>query len=125
MALLIQMIDGVASTRFAIEKPGLYIGRSPENDVYIDDMEVSARHAIVEVIERGEAENEQDFYLKDLDSTNHTYVNDKKIKCHKLSHNDMVRIGLNYFKFVNEHEKNFERTKKIYKSWLPGVYFTK
>ena len=113
MALLIQMVDGVASSRFPIEKSELQIGRSPESDIYIDDIEVSTKHAIVEIVDRDEGVNEKEFYIKDLGSTNNTYVNDKKIKSHKLAHNDVVRIGLNYFKFVNEHEKDFEKTKII------------
>jgi hypothetical protein len=37
----------------------------------------------------------------------------------------MIRVGWNTFKFVDEAEGDANKTAKIRKSWIPGVYYTK
>jgi pSer/pThr/pTyr-binding forkhead associated (FHA) protein len=60
----------------------------------------------------------------DLKSTNSTFVNGEKITRHKLRHNDLIRVGWNTFKFIDEAEGEPNKTAKIRKSWIPGVYYT-
>lgn len=62
------------------------IGRDESCIVFIDDNKVSRRHA--EVQRRGEA-----FLLKDLGSTNGTWVHDQQIEQHPLQDGDVIRIG--------------------------------
>ncbi|MEJ2449567.1 MAG: FHA domain-containing protein [Gammaproteobacteria bacterium] len=57
---------------------------------------VSKHHAIIEIVEEEEG---LAFYLQDLASTNHTYVNDRAIVRTRLHDGDMIRIGKNSFKF--------------------------
>jgi pSer/pThr/pTyr-binding forkhead associated (FHA) protein len=62
------------------------IGRSPECDIFLDDVTVSRRHA--EIVREGE-----EFTLRDLGSLNGTYVNRKRIESAKLEDDDEVQIG--------------------------------
>ena len=126
MATIVQFHDDVAIKKFPINKSSFRIGRSPENDVYIDDKVVSMKHAIIEMAEDPKQKGSRIYYIKDLGSTNSTYVNEEKITQVKLRHNDLIRIGLSIFRFLDEHEQQKpEKTLKIRKSWFPGVYYTK
>ena len=125
MAMVVQMHEGVAIKRFKLDdKPILRIGRDPDSDIFIDNAVVSSDHAVIEAIDNPESEGAPEYYIKDLNSTNSTFVNDQKITRHKLQHNDMIRVGWNNFKFVDEAEGAPDKTSKIRKSWIPGVYYT-
>jgi pSer/pThr/pTyr-binding forkhead associated (FHA) protein len=65
------------------------IGREPENTIHIDDNMVSRYHALVQKIKDA-------YFIKDLDSTNGTFVNGLEIpkgKYIKLNKSDCIRIG--------------------------------
>ena len=65
------------------------IGRSKKNQITIDDSLVSRAHALVQKIKNA-------YFIKDLESTNGTYVNNKRIpkgKYVKLHRRDVVKIG--------------------------------
>jgi pSer/pThr/pTyr-binding forkhead associated (FHA) protein len=123
MAMIVQLHEGVAIKKFELDKPKLRIGRDPESDIFIDDGVVSAEHAVIESQE--DVQDSPDFYIKDLGSTNSTFVNGDQITTKKLEHNDIIRVGWNNFKFIDETKKDPEKTAKIHKSWIPGVYYTK
>ncbi len=63
------------------------IGRSPENEVFLDDVTVSRKHAIVSRL------HDQAFHLKDLGSLNGTYVNGYSTMEVTLSSGDEIQIG--------------------------------
>jgi pSer/pThr/pTyr-binding forkhead associated (FHA) protein len=106
--------------------PVLRIGRDPEeNDVFIDDKVVSMLHAVVETEDDKSRPGEKAYYIRDLDSTNYTFVNDEKITRRRLQNDDLIRIGWTTFKFVDRSSGQTEKTLKIHKSWIPGVYYTK
>jgi pSer/pThr/pTyr-binding forkhead associated (FHA) protein len=123
MAVIIQTVDGVVVNRFDIGADGLKIGRAAENQVQIDDSAVSTRHAEIR-IEADDAGAES-FVISDVGSTNGTYVNEQPIGHRRLRHKDLIRVGWNNFVFVDENERDFERTDQIKKSWIPGLYFRK
>ena len=125
MAMVVQLHEGVAINKFKIDdKPILRIGRDPDSDIFIDNTVVSTEHAVIEVKESPKSGGAPEYYIEDLKSTNSTYVNDKKITRHKLQHNDMIRVGWNNFRFLDEGEGDPDKTSKIRKSWIPGVYYT-
>ncbi len=64
----------------------LTIGRKHSNDIVIDNLEVSGSHARVESVATT-------FVLRDLDSTNGTFVNEQQVALHNLRHNDVILIG--------------------------------
>jgi pSer/pThr/pTyr-binding forkhead associated (FHA) protein len=62
------------------------IGRKASNDIVIDNIAVSGNHARIEAVA-------STFVIRDLDSTNGTFVNKKKISMHNLRHRDLILIG--------------------------------
>jgi pSer/pThr/pTyr-binding forkhead associated (FHA) protein len=124
MAMVVQMHEGVAINKFKLDKPELRIGRDPASDIYIDNSVVSNEHAVIKAEARPAPGGAPEFYIEDLNSTNSTFVNGEKITRHKLEHDDMIRVGWNTFKFIDETEGDLNKTSKIKKSWIPGVYYT-
>ena len=125
MARIVQMLDGVATTQFEIDKPEIRIGRSPECDVYIDDTSVSSIHCVIETVAAAEETQPPEYHIRDLGSTNGTYVNIDRVEAARLVHEDVIRVGLKSFKFIDEQSASYVKTARIKKSWIPGVYYTK
>ena len=110
MAKLVLSLNGVVQGEFDLNKERVSLGRKPDNDVQIDNLAVSGKHALVITIL-------DDSFLEDLGSTNGTYVNGKLIKKHALRDGDVVGIGKHELKYVNEHatadDEEFEKTMII------------
>lgn len=69
------------------------IGRSSTNDIIIDDKFVSYEHACISYYKNGH-------WLSDLNSTNHTYLNEKAITGEVLlKDGDVLKIGAVTFKY--------------------------
>ena len=62
------------------------IGRSPETDVFLDDVTVSREHATL-VRRAGH------WLLDDSGSLNGTYVNRHRIESHRLEDGDELQVG--------------------------------
>lgn len=69
------------------------IGRSNKSDLKIEDDFASYSHA--KIILEG-----QNYFLKDLKSTNGTYLNSAKVNKAKLSDGDIIAIGKTRIKFT-------------------------
>lgn len=123
MAMVIQTIDGVVTNKFEIGDTALTFGRTLDNQIQIDDLAVSNEHA--RVIGEAGADGQKIYFLEDLGSTNGSFINEKKVKKQQLHHKDNLRIGWNIFTFIDENEVNLEKTSKIKKSWIPGIYYSK
>ena len=124
MAMVVQLHEGVAINKFKLDKPVLRIGRDPASDIFIDNTVVSTEHAVIKAEGDPASGEGLEFYIEDLKSTNSTFVNGEKITRHKLRHEDLIRVGWNTFKFIDEAEGGPNKTSKIRKSWIPGVYYT-
>lgn len=67
--------------------PGaISLGRAGDNDITLDDKSVSAHHARIFTYFNTS-------YIEDLDSTNGTFLNDKKIYKHIIHPGDTIRLG--------------------------------
>ena len=71
---------------FDLNKEETTIGRRSTNDIQIQNLAVSGRHARIKVAM-------DDAFLEDLGSTNGTYVNGRLIKKQALSDGDEIIIG--------------------------------
>jgi pSer/pThr/pTyr-binding forkhead associated (FHA) protein len=67
------------------------LGREPAVDIMIPDPKVSRRHGMLWV-------QSQQILLEDLNSTNGTYVNGKRVVKQKLELLDRIRLGDTYLK---------------------------
>ena len=85
-ALVVRSGGGMAGQSFQPGEGSTLIGRSPECDVFLDDVTVSRRHA--ELTREGDT-----FSIRDLGSLNGTYVNRKRIESVILEDDDEVQIG--------------------------------
>ena len=81
-------------SRFLIAQESVSIGRSPESEIFLDDVTVSRTHA---VIERTGAV----FSLTDLGSLNGTYINNQSLKSTPLHCGDEIQIGKFHLIFIS------------------------
>ncbi|VAW62113.1 hypothetical protein MNBD_GAMMA10-814 [hydrothermal vent metagenome] len=125
MASIIQLVDGVIANRFEIPESGLKFGRTSANTVLIDDLAVSSEHAQI-TLNKDERGHRQ-YILRDMHSTNGSFINEQRVEEQRLMHKDVVRIGWNNFTFIDEEQADIdmERTRQVKKSWIPGVYYSK
>lgn len=74
------------------------IGKMDDNDIILDDKTVSRKHVEVEY-------KSDSFLLRDLDSTNGTYVNGTRVKESYLLPGDRIKIGRTTLEFTAFDEK--------------------
>ena len=129
MAKLLKMQDGETLEEYPIIASQLRIGRAVDNDIVLHDETVSSYHVVISATKVSKEGVVEEYCIQDLNSTNKTYVNDKEISEQALKDKDVVRVGLAHFEFdVNSSEaaqREFGKTTKLHKSWIPGVFFTK
>jgi pSer/pThr/pTyr-binding forkhead associated (FHA) protein len=85
-ALLIVQRGPSAGARFLLDADRTVAGRSPNSDIFLDDVTVSRRH--VEFVREGDG-----FVARDVGSLNGTYVNKDRIDSAPLKSGDEVQIG--------------------------------
>ena len=86
MAIIVRSGGGRAGEAYVLERDRLTIGRSPEADVFLDDVTVSRRHAVLSRQGVG-------FSIEDLGSLNGTFVNRRRVDSQRLEDGDEVQIG--------------------------------
>jgi len=84
--LAIRAGGGRAGEVFALAGEKMTIGRSPDAEVFLDDVTVSRNHALL-------VRRRDGLYLDDLGSLNGTYVNRHRIDSHKLANGDELQVG--------------------------------
>jgi pSer/pThr/pTyr-binding forkhead associated (FHA) protein len=88
--------DGAfAGTRHELAGDETIIGRNPTTDITLLDESISREHAIVAFDEASGS-----YTLEDLQSTNGTKVNGKRVRSAELSPGDEIEIGHTKFKFL-------------------------
>lgn len=99
--------EGSVLATYETENDLINIGRNPKNDIHIDSLSVSNYHATVKKVMSA-------YFIEDLQSTNGTFVNEKKIDLYELLDGDHVTIGKHsiVFHFVSHSrpQDNFDET---------------
>jgi hypothetical protein len=85
-ALVVRSGGGRAGETFHPMGERTTIGRSPDCDVFLDDVTVSRKHAVLV------AEGER-FHVEDLGSLNGTFLNRKRIENAPVEDGDELQIG--------------------------------
>ena len=92
---LVLRFDGQDVQEFVLDKKDITIGRVASNDIAIDNLAISSHHATVHAMEDGAV-------LEDMNSTNGTFVNDKKVTRHTLKDGDIIGIGKHQILFFHD-----------------------
>ena len=82
-----------AGSRFVLDGEVTALGRHPESDIFLDDITVSRRHAVIERTDDG-------FTVRDAGSLNGTYVNRERVDEARLRTGDELQIGRFRLSFV-------------------------
>jgi len=93
-AKLVGLTDHFAGKTFNLESAIVRIGRAGENDIAINDLTVSDTNTVIEF-------HPNKTIVKDIKSTNGTYINDKKVRNKKeIENGDVLKIGGVEFRFI-------------------------
>ncbi len=88
---------------FDLKKPEIVIGRGKECDIVLNDKKSSRKNT--KIVREGNR-----YLVRDLDSSNGTYLNGNSVKEAELSDGDMLRVGDAEIRFVGLN-KDYERRK--------------
>jgi hypothetical protein len=94
-ALVVRSGGGRAGEHFLLESEETTVGRSPDCDVFLDDVTVSRRHALV-VLRDGR------FFIEDRGSLNGTFLNRRRIESGPLEDGDELQIGKYRLTFLSQ-----------------------
>ena len=93
VGLLVLRQGTVAGSSFRLEAPRTTAGRHPDSDIFLDDITVSRRHAVINRVDGG-------FTVRDAGSLNGTYVNRERVDEATLHTGDELQIGRFRLSFV-------------------------
>lgn len=102
MIKLKHIINSVIASEINLNSGDFSIGRNEGNSLQLDDGVVSGNHALIKVEPDEFLPEMIGLTIKDLGSTNGTYVNNVSIKEQKLMHGDAIRIGDHEFKVFDD-----------------------
>jgi len=112
MARVILVFNKKVIKEYPFTKNSLTVGRDEGNDIVIDNLAVSGLHARID--KTGDT-----FIVTDLQSTNGTFVNDRKITAHKLQHKDKIIIGKHLLFFaLSKQEQEKSKTADLDKTMI-------
>ena len=85
-ALVVRSGGGRAGETFHPEGERTTIGRSPDCEIFLDDVTVSRKHAVL-------TQRDDGFFIEDLGSQNGTFLNRHRIESGQLNDGDELQIG--------------------------------
>jgi len=94
--------------KYNLTRPQIIVGRSSKADIQIDQESVSRNHC--KIINTGGA-----ILLRDMGSTNGTYVNDELIDEYVLRDGDFIKVGRCIFKFLSGNNIENAYHEEIYR----------
>jgi len=103
MPEIIVKFDDKVIERVVSEKKRITVGRTADNDIVLDNLGVSRRHAEIEF-------HPDSAVIMDNESLNGTFVNDRKITEEILKDNDQITIGKFNLIYHTEEEKSSKLT---------------
>ena len=88
-------------SRFEFDDPVLQLGRDAANSVQLHDTEVSRNHAEIRNVEGV-------YEITDLDSSNGTFVNGRRVERQRLDSGDQIRLGKTLMLYTGPSEESSE-----------------
>ena len=89
------MNGGFEGMTYGLSDQEVVIGRNPTTDITLLDEGISREHALILFDEDGPG-----YVIEDLQSTNGTKVNGKRVRSASLVEGDEIQIGQTLFRFV-------------------------
>ena len=100
-AALVIVSENFFGSSFVLEKDKIVLGRDNSCDIIINDTHVSSAHCRIELEEDGH------YYIEDMDSSNGTFLNTKKLKKRmQLYYHDRIVIGHTIIRYYLEEKLN-------------------
>jgi len=93
-ALVVRSGGGRAGEYYIPQAERTTIGRSPDCGIFLDDVTVSRKHAVI-------VERDGGFIVEDQGSLNGTFVNRKRVESAQLEDGDELQIGKYRLTFLN------------------------
>jgi hypothetical protein len=93
-ALVVRSGGGRAGEMFHADDEQTTIGRSPDCGIFLDDVTVSRRHAVL-------VQRDGHFFIEDQGSLNGTFVNRRRVESAELEDGDELQIGKYRLTFLN------------------------
>jgi pSer/pThr/pTyr-binding forkhead associated (FHA) protein len=84
--LLVVIKGNSVEQSFSLGESEVLIGRDPTNDIFLDDVTVSRKHARIKRVAGALA-------VADAGSLNGTYLNKQRVDEARLAHHDELQIG--------------------------------
>ncbi|MCK4587403.1 MAG: FHA domain-containing protein [Gammaproteobacteria bacterium] len=106
LSKLILTLDGEVINEYPVGEKIISIGRKHGNDIQLNDLTISGRHALI-------TSSENKITVEDLASTNGTLVNGNHISKATLNHGDIIQIGHHQFTFLSQGGSKYEPTMFI------------
>jgi pSer/pThr/pTyr-binding forkhead associated (FHA) protein len=92
--VILRVIEGQEVGKgYPVPKVPVTLGRDALCDISITDTRMSRQHSMLFYYS-------PNFYLKDLGSTNGTFVNDKRIKQATIKNEDIIKVGSTKMEFI-------------------------
>lgn len=113
MAYLALSVEDVIINKWQLTKGTLTIGRASGNDIQIKDSAVSSNHARLITGPDPFVDGQLITYIEDLESTNGTELNGKKVARVQLTPNDTITIGFNQFQLIDKEPNKLDETAII------------
>jgi pSer/pThr/pTyr-binding forkhead associated (FHA) protein len=105
MNKIIVNLGNVKLDEIPLHRGSLNIGRAADNDISLADAATSAHHAKIVTIFTSS-------FIQDLNSTNGTIVNGRKVVRHTLHHGDIISIGNLQLLYKSDTKSGSEESRK-------------
>ncbi|OGR50017.1 MAG: hypothetical protein A2X40_09425 [Elusimicrobia bacterium GWC2_65_9] len=95
MPKLLLKFNAAVIKEIPFDKDSLSVGRKSDNDIVIDNPAISGHHC--RIVRQGGTS-----FVEDLESTNGTFVNERRIKQSGLHHNDVIGLAKHALVFIED-----------------------
>jgi len=99
------IVNGAIISEIDMMEGDFSIGRNHGNSLQLDGADVSGEHAVLKLVPNNFLPEQLDVSIRDLGSTNGTYVNNLSVQEKQIKHGDAIRIcGYEYRVFDDQSD---------------------
>ena len=105
MIKLKHIVHGAVVSEIDLTAGDFTIGRNHGNNLQLDEGGVSGEHAVITLKADQFLPEMYDITVRDLNSTNGTFVNNNSVKEQKLEHGDILRFGTYEYRVFDDQSE--------------------